>query len=334
MRTRADARVVIEWAATTATARVAITLEAADLSPVGQQRLPRSARFFALISLLVLPGSLSGVETIRPEDAADHVGENGTVRGVVGLPHYAAGSKSQPTFLNPAKTYPEQIFTAAIFVAVLLGSILLSGQTAAGVCPNLRELQSMVDCWVTSNPADMPRCSAPWSMEQVRDCMNSAAGTYSKDPALGVAILGAMMPPHRCRVPLRKVNDELSYVVPTIINRNYGPVAIVDTGFTGSLVIPRSIVDDLRARGVLTNGDSSGPPVTSTLADGSEIIQETIIVREVILPGCHAFRNVPITISPTGSVSLPGQGILSRFGSAAIDHKEHSLVLVPERLSH
>jgi hypothetical protein len=164
--------------------------------------------------------------------------------------------------------------------------------------------------------------------------MNSAAGTYSKDPALGVAILGAMMPPHRCRVPLRKVNDELSYVVPTIINRNYGPVAIVDTGFTGSLVMPRSIVDDLRARGVLTNGDSSGPPVTSTLADGSEIIQETIIVREVILPGCHAFRNVPITISPTGSVSLLGQGILSRFGSAAIDHKEHSLVLVPERLSH
>jgi predicted aspartyl protease len=164
--------------------------------------------------------------------------------------------------------------------------------------------------------------------------MNSAAGAYSKDPALGVAILVAMMPWHRCYVPLRKVNGELSYVVPVIINRDYGPVVIVDTGFTGSLAIPRSIVDDLRAKGVLTNGDNSGPPVTSTLADGSKIIQETIIVREVILPGCHAFRNVPVIISPTGSVPLLGQGILSRFGSAAIDHKENSLVLVPQGLSH
>ena len=62
--------------------------------------------------------AVSAVETIGPEDATDHVGENGTVRGVVALPHYAARSKSQPTFLNPAKTYPEQIFTAAIFVAI------------------------------------------------------------------------------------------------------------------------------------------------------------------------------------------------------------------------
>jgi len=108
---------------------------------------------------------------------------------------------------------------------------------------------------------------------------------------------------------------------------------IVDTGFTGSLAIPRSIVDDLRSRGVLTNGDSSGPPVTSTLADGSKIIQESVIVREVILPGCHAFRNVPVIISPTGSVPLLGQGILSRFSSTAIDQKEHSLVLIPEGLS-
>jgi predicted aspartyl protease len=147
---------------------------------------------------------------------------------------------------------------------------------------------------------------------------------------MAVAILGAMMPPHHCFVPMVKVIGELTYVVPIIINRQYGPAFVVDTGFTGSLAIPRSVVDDLRARGVLTKGDSSGPPVTTTLADGSEIIQETIFVREIILPGCRAYRNIRVTVSPTGSVPLLGQGILSTFSSAAIDHKEHSLVLVPE----
>ena len=160
--------------------------------------------------------------------------------------------------------------------------------------------------------------------------MEAAASTYSNDPALGTAILTAMMPPHRCFVPMVKTTDELSYVIPIIINRNYGPTFIVDTGFTGSLAIPRSFVDDLRTRGVLTKDDRAGLPVTTTLADGSEIIQETIIVREIILPGCRAFRHVRVIISPTGSVPLIGQGILSNFSSSAIDQRAHSLVLVPE----
>jgi hypothetical protein len=97
------------------------------------------------------------------------------------------------------------------------------------MCPSLQELQSIVDCWGTSDAADMPRCSAPWGREQVQHCIASAAATYSNDPALGAAILGAMMAPHRCFVPMVKPTDELSYVVPIIINRNYGPAFIVDT---------------------------------------------------------------------------------------------------------
>ena len=137
------------------------------------------------------------------------------------------------------------------------------------------------------------------------------------------------MPPHHCLIPMVKVIGELTYAVPIIINRQYGPAFVVDTGFTGSLAIPGSFVDDLRARGVLMKGDGVGLPVTVTLADGSEIVQETIIVREIILPGCRAFRDVRVIISPTGSVPLLGQGILSKFSTAGIDQREHSLVLVP-----
>jgi predicted aspartyl protease len=151
--------------------------------------------------------------------------------------------------------------------------------------------------------------------------------------ALDIAIYAATMtPPHRCHVPLTGPIDALSYWVGVIINRTDIPVFAVDTGFTGSLTIPRGFIDALRADGTLTKLDRNGPLVTSTLADGSEITEETIIVREIILPGCRAFHNVHAIITPDGSTPLLGQGILSSFSSAGIDHKERSLILVPEGL--
>lgn len=151
----------------------------------------------------------------------------------------------------------------------------------------------------------------------------------SRDLAIFMA---TKAPPHRCFVPIVKATGENSYWVPTIINRKSSPVFLIDTGFTGSLVLPRGYLDGARADGTLTQLDRSAPPVTSTLADGSETTEETIIIREVVLPGCRAFRNVRAIISPTGAPPLLGQGILSRFSSAGIDRKETSLVLVPEGL--
>jgi hypothetical protein len=92
-------------------------------------------------------------------------------------------------------------------------------------------------------------------------------------------------PRHRCFVPLIKPAGELSYWVPVIINRAGAPLFAIDTGFTGSLQIPHTFLDYLRTKGYLTKLDRRGPPVTSILADGSEITQETIIIREIILPG-------------------------------------------------
>lgn len=72
--------------------------------------------------------------------------------------------------------------------------------------------------------------------------------------------LATKTPPHRCFVPIVKPIDELSYWVPVIINRAGTNLFAIDTGFTGSLAIPRGFLDSLRNEGDLTKLDRSGPP--------------------------------------------------------------------------
>jgi DNA/RNA endonuclease YhcR with UshA esterase domain len=47
--------------------------------------------------------------------AKDHIGETATVCGNVVSTRYAVSSKSQPTFLNLDKPYPNQVFTILIW---------------------------------------------------------------------------------------------------------------------------------------------------------------------------------------------------------------------------
>lgn len=70
-----------------------------------------------LVTFAVLIGSLAAANgaSLSPEDAVSHVGENATVCGVVASARYASNVKSQPTFLNLGKPYPNQVFTAVIF---------------------------------------------------------------------------------------------------------------------------------------------------------------------------------------------------------------------------
>jgi hypothetical protein len=53
--------------------------------------------------------------TISPEEAINHIGEKGTVCGVVASATYSARTKGQPTFLNLNRPYPNHIFTALIW---------------------------------------------------------------------------------------------------------------------------------------------------------------------------------------------------------------------------
>jgi DNA/RNA endonuclease YhcR with UshA esterase domain len=64
---------------------------------------------------LLLRTSLACGAPISPEDATSHVGETATVCGVVASAKFAANSRSQPTFIDLGKAYPNAAFTAVIF---------------------------------------------------------------------------------------------------------------------------------------------------------------------------------------------------------------------------
>jgi hypothetical protein len=68
----------------------------------------------APIGLWALP---SNAASLTPDDAANHVGQNATVCGVVALTNFDADTQFWPTFLDFGKPYPHQVFTAVIFGA-------------------------------------------------------------------------------------------------------------------------------------------------------------------------------------------------------------------------
>ena len=72
-----------------------------------------SAGFVAAV--LLAWASSAHAEPISPEDAVRHIGETATVCGVVASAKFASTSRSQPTFLDLDKPYPNAPFTAVIF---------------------------------------------------------------------------------------------------------------------------------------------------------------------------------------------------------------------------
>jgi len=59
---------------------------------------------------------LVSASTLTTSQAANHVGENATVCGVVSGVHTAMRSRGRPTFVNLDKSYPNQVFTILIWI--------------------------------------------------------------------------------------------------------------------------------------------------------------------------------------------------------------------------
>jgi hypothetical protein len=135
------------------------------------------------------------------------------------------------------------------------------------------------------------------------------------------------MPPHRCVIDMHR-SDGNNYWMPTLINGRLGGMFMLDTGFSGALVIPRSFLNDFLADGTITTLDQPGPKKRGILADGREVIQDSIVIRDFALPFCRAFSDVVARISDGGS-PLIGQAILSLFRATSIDHENSLLVLDP-----
>jgi hypothetical protein len=74
------------------------------------------ARPFILSVCIVFP-VVARAASLRPEEAADHVGETTTVCGMVASATYLPLAPQSPTFLDLGKPFPNQIFSAIIFGA-------------------------------------------------------------------------------------------------------------------------------------------------------------------------------------------------------------------------
>ncbi|MGA9112012.1 MAG: hypothetical protein WB290_17150 [Smithella sp.] len=72
--------------------------------------------FYALILSILLAASVAfSADTISPEDAINHIGQQATVCGNVASTHFSSRSKGQPAFINLNRPYPKQIFTVLIW---------------------------------------------------------------------------------------------------------------------------------------------------------------------------------------------------------------------------
>ena len=74
-----------------------------------------AARAVVTSTIFCLWAFSTGAATLAPGDAVSHVGESATVCGVVASAKFAVNSRSQPTFLDFDRPYPNAIFTAVIF---------------------------------------------------------------------------------------------------------------------------------------------------------------------------------------------------------------------------
>jgi DNA/RNA endonuclease YhcR with UshA esterase domain len=69
----------------------------------------------AIVALLASTAISFAASSLKPNEAARHVGEQATVCGMVASATYARGSRGSPTFLNLGKPFPDHIFTAVIW---------------------------------------------------------------------------------------------------------------------------------------------------------------------------------------------------------------------------
>jgi hypothetical protein len=91
-----------------------LSAPAAIIQLVDLEAIMKPSLLFACVTVLMWPFAAAGA-CLNPDEANSHIGESTCVCGVVASSHYVPNSKSQPTFLNLNKPYPNQPFTAVIF---------------------------------------------------------------------------------------------------------------------------------------------------------------------------------------------------------------------------
>jgi len=76
----------------------------------------RWSYLFVVAVVLAAANFALGQQAISPYEASSHVGEYSKVCGQVASTHFANRSRGAPTFINLDEPYPNQVFTALIWV--------------------------------------------------------------------------------------------------------------------------------------------------------------------------------------------------------------------------
>jgi predicted aspartyl protease len=123
--------------------------------------------------------------------------------------------------------------------------------------------------------------------------------------------------------------DAGAYTVSVDIGRHVMPPgvaveAMLDTGFSGALTLPRTLVNRLSANGLVMHNMGK---FTGVLANGSVSEYDIVFVGDVLLPPCQEFNFLAAVVTDDQAPILIGQEILSGYLSANIDYDNQRLVL-------
>jgi clan AA aspartic protease (TIGR02281 family) len=113
-------------------------------------------------------------------------------------------------------------------------------------------------------------------------------------------------------------------VLPVRINQTITIPFIIDTG-ASTVVIPEDVALTLMRAGALTHDDFIGRG-RATLANGSEVIQDSEMIRELQVGDLTA-RDVTAFVSSARGDPLLGESFLSTFGRVTIDYNRLVLIL-------
>jgi len=137
-----------------------------------------------------------------------------------------------------------------------------------------------------------------------------------------IAVVLTYGPTNGSEIPLKREGGV--HTVPIKINKVITLDFILDSGASEVCIPADVIMTLLRARTI--EEDDFLPGQSFSLADGSVMRSQRLIIRELELNGTKFF-NVPAVVAPVRGSLLLGQSFLQKLDSWTIDNKRHVLIV-------